>query len=285
MLALWQPKTLDFYDFVSLLEKKIPSRRLDHALRAVHKYRNRIRMFRSDRADSVFSRLQELSGADGGLIETELAIQNRPPQVGERISPEREVWALVSSIVFKLNPAFSDLFAKKLIERCLTQQTDLAFSLLHSEGIASLAQNHTGSVNSSLVEIVISSTDDSRSIYALKVARWVPKWAEVGNAALEAMVFAKPPKQTEARWLVNERGNIEETIAFLEESGVTLPTAPEGFPDLRTLTRAVADCMRGKTSAGIEYAIKTNGGKLTPEEFEQLSARIRKTLGDDKPAQ
>lgn len=278
MSSLGNLETHGLDDFASLVAKDMSNHSLNEAIRALHKNQAKNNTLRSESGNGVLSKLLELSEINQLAVEAELEKQNTPPPISENFPSEPITWVLISSIIFKLNPIFSVDFPKRVIENCLARPTHLGFALLHSDIIVSLAKNHPATLNPSLVEVIILSTDDSRSIYALKVARWLPEWLDVKSAALTALISGSPPKQTEAMWLVNERGNTVETISFLGEKGIIFSQSLKDFTDIRLLTRKIVESVRDEQAKGIDYAIKMSGTPLSDEELAVLLSRISKTL-------
>ena len=267
---------MDLDQLVPLLVISLRSRKLNEVVLELFKHRNYCQSFQGEYADGVFTRLFELSKSADEVIEAELLRLNVPPPVDAKLSTERDVWSLVSSIIFKTNPAFSLGFAKNLIESCLTKPTNLAFALVHSDGIESLAKNHPEAVCSSLVEIIISSTDDSRSIYALKVARWIPAWLELRPVVFNAMLAENSVKREEARWVVNDRASFEDAMSFSEEQKITISPETRKSSDIRLVTKEIVKSTSGLSSG---YAITGNGIQLSSAESKKMSDKIRKLLG------
>src|SRR6516162_9372584 len=119
-------KTLSLYELVSLLKgelAKAPS--LQDVIRALCTHRGRSRTFRHPSADPVFHVLQDLSISKAKNAEEAIALRNRPPSPGEKVSPQLRIWALVSWVVFQLNPLFSQGFAEAVIDGCLLNPTDM----------------------------------------------------------------------------------------------------------------------------------------------------------------
>ena len=279
MFPFKESKPLDVDDFLLLLAKRVCRASLADTLRAIHDSRNQIPAFRGHSADRVFSRLLDLSRSNSEAVEFDLFIRNTPPRLGETVLPEQLTWSLICGIAFKLNPILETGFCSRLIDLCLKQPTYLAFALTHGDAVASLAQYHREEINSSLIEVIIDSTDDSRALYALKIARWVPIWSVVRDAALNAMLSENVPKRLEAMWLTNDRGTCDEVIAFAEKRG--LVAFLKDASGIRNLSRAIVES-DGKSCS---YAIKMATEPMSAAEDKKLSELLKRTLNDrnEKP--
>lgn len=277
----WQKtnKDLNLADFTKLVSKAEGVSELKNVMQTIFKYRSRLKILRDQVGSDLVFRLLELSTNDGFAFESEFFKQNLPPLESETISPERLVWIVISAIIFEVNPKFSDNFPKRLFDACLTRPTNLAFALGHSDSIASLAKHHPNLLNSSLIELIISSIDDSRSIYALKIARWLPNWSDVSGVAFCAMIVGGHPKQIEAMWLVNERSNIDEVILFCGKNQIVLPNIIGLQPNIHTLTNAIVKV----NSKRVSYAVNMDGKQLCSEELTKLSTQIANLIEPDKP--
>jgi len=278
MIAFWPLKNLSLKEIAERISEMKLGRNLGEIIRAVYKNRSQSKQFRSRHADMVFSSMLALSENKLEVIEEEIIKRNRPPILGQKVGYEEIIWSSISTIVFQLNPIVSNTFSKRVMESCLIRPTDLAYALIHSEPIALLAEHHQAFLNSSLLEIVISATDDSRSIYALKIARSFPVWSEISQFVFEAMIRGSAPKQVEAMWLVNQRSNIEEVISFMEDKGFETSFSVKRPSDIRVLTREIVNKSRDIPKGEMSYAIKMGGDFLSPADQEKLSILIRELL-------
>jgi len=275
-------KTLSLYELVSLLKgelAKAPS--LQDVIRALCTHRGRSRTFRHPSADPVFHVLQDLSISKAKNAEEAIALRNRPPSPGEKVSPQLRIWALVSWVVFQLNPLFSKGFAEAVIDGCLLNPTDMVFALVHSEAIASLAANHPPVRSASLIEICISNCDDSRAIYSIRLARWLADWSELRRSVFTAMLKGSPTKRVEAMWLVNDRSNVAEALSFADENRIDVPALLRTANDLKSISRLILNSSGGVPSQGVPYAIRANTGPVSPDELEAMSDRIRRLLENE----
>ena len=151
----------------------------------------------------------------------------------------------------------------------------MAFALVHSDAIASLARHHADLLDASLLEIIITATEDSRSIYALKIAQWLPDWSQIRDAVLSAMTSSTAPKRIEAMWLVNGRANINEVISFIEAKEIKCSTREiKNITDIKALTHIVVNA-DGKSAS---YAINGSGDPLSPEAERKLLDLIQRLI-------
>jgi hypothetical protein len=266
---------IDLNDYVALIRAEIQKGELSEVLRAIYKFRKLLRIYREPSAKRLFSKLLDLSNSNNNIIKAELLAVNTPVQDDENGFREQQYWSSISSIIFNVDPVLSPEFCRRLIENCLTRPTNMAFALGHSDVIASLARHHPDLLDASLLEIIITATDDSRSIYALKIARWLPDWSQIRDAVLNAMASLTVPKRIEAMWLVNGRSNINEVISFIEakETKCNLPEI-KNITDIKVLTHIVVTA-DGKPAS---YAIKGSGDPSSPEAERKLQELIQRLI-------
>lgn len=262
-------------DFVSLIRPKIKKGELSEILRAIYKSRKLLRMYRNPSAKQLFLKLLDLSNSNNNTIEAELLAVNTPVQNDKSGFREQKYWSSISFIIFNVDPVLSPEFCRRLIENCLTRPTNMAFALVHSDAIASLARHHADLLDASLLEIIITATEDSRSIYALKIAQWLPDWSQIRDAVLSAMTSSTAPKRIEAMWLVNGRANINEVISFIEAKEIKCSTREiKNITDIKALTHIVVNA-DGKSAS---YAINGSGDPLSPEAERKLLDLIQRLI-------
>jgi hypothetical protein len=158
----------------------------------------------------------------------------------------------------------------------------MGFALCHSTVVAKLAGRQPELLDSSLIEIVIISAEDSRAIYALKVAKWLPNWLDVKTAVLGALLSRIVPKQLEAMWLVRERGAVNEVLSFAEINQIDIPKTLVQSGDIYAFTRLIVESTCHGSLDRIAYAVRVDGSSISAEEFRQLSDRIRSDLGPEE---
>ena len=154
----------------------------------------------------------------------------------------------------------------------------MGFCLVHSDTVAILAENNPTAINPALIEVIVTSTDDTRSIYALKIARSIPTWSDISEAAMMALLFASSPKKLEAMWLINQRGSIEELLSFAKKWNISIPNPPLGIANIRFLTREIVRTSSNMHLPQIAYAINLKDGPLSLTELNKLSAYIHSLL-------
>jgi hypothetical protein len=159
----------------------------------------------------------------------------------------------------------------------------MGFALCHSTVVAKLAEKQPKLLDGSLIEIVIASADDSRAIYALKIAKWLPNWPDIKSAVMNAMLSKVVQIRLEAMWLVNERGTIDEVLSFTETTRIDIPKAVIQNGDIRALTRLIVESANHSASSrGVAYSLKVDGSPVSAEEFKKMSDRIRNDLESGK---
>lgn len=268
--------TMDLSDFPAFVGNRARDRSLKEILRVFCQERERVRLFCSPECESIFSKLSEIASASEFIAEHEFVLQNTPPAIGEVVSPERLIWCTILFVVYEVNPSLSVGFINKVIKLCLGHPTDIVFALLHSEAVAGLIRHHPDTVNPDLLAIVVSSTDDSRALYALRVARWVTDWQRVRTAVYTAILSSTQPKRSEALWVARERGNVPEIIEFASRNGIEVCLSEK--QTLQEVTQALANSRHKVGSDQFEYAVKLNGQSVSQVELNDLSALIRKFL-------
>jgi hypothetical protein len=259
-------------------------RSLKAAARRVYSKRRWVPRFRSSCADGAFKGLFELCTAESDAsIELRLKEMNIPPATGVNATEEQCLWACISGELFELRPPVSSTFAEDIIKRCLTQPTDLVFALLHCDSIALLARAHPCTLNPSLFEIAIAEADDSRTIYALEAAHWLPQWAAISRVAFNAMLSGSGPKRMGAMHLVNQRSTVKEALDFAQENDVHLPLSCQNASKLHEITRVILRSKCDICAGGSAYIIKGDGSPATRIEQKEISNRINNLLLDDLP--
>lgn len=264
--------TLD--EFISSVSRKAKCSTMTTATKSIRANRHRLRSFRDAQADSMFEEVRRAALEGDHALESLVEKRNQPPGCGIPLCGGDFLWSLFSHLLFGLNPAVSEGFVRRVIRQCLATPTHLGFCLCHSDAIEVLAKHHPDSLDLSLFEVVISSANDSRSIYAVKAARWLPDWAAIRDCIMHSMVFDSPPKQIEAQWVVNDRGTISEVLEYMEQCGRPINVPAAEIPDLRTLTRTIARAGRKQGADGIAYMISSDGSPIPAEVQAALSAKI-----------
>jgi len=151
----------------------------------------------------------------------------------------------------------------------------MAFALVHSAAVVSLARHHADLLDVSLIEIIITATEDSRLIYALKIAQWLPDWSQIRDAVLNAMTSLTMPKRIEAMWLANGRANINEVISFIEAKEIKCSLREiKNITDIKILTHIVVTA-DGKPAS---YAITGSDDPLSPEAERKLQDLIQRRI-------
>ena len=224
-------------DLIKPRQKKL---QLREVLLTICKSRNSWKALKGKAADHVFSSISQLTNSPDDVIERELVTRNSTSYTSQSHSMEKYIWGMVSNLVFKSGVSLSPEFCRALTKDCLCNPTDMKFAVFHSDIIATAAKIHAEILNSSLIELVIQTTEDSRAIYALKMAYLLPVWADVSDAALEALLSKCDPKRVEAMWLINERGKCSEVVDFIRrrEFDPILSSVSEPM-DIKWLTAAV----------------------------------------------
>jgi hypothetical protein len=255
-------------------------RNLRAKLKAIVQNRRHSEFFCDKAFDGQFLELLALCGSNLNSVEAELLRGCIPPAVGEKVSWSHSFWAEVLYVVIELGHVLPSESSTLLIRRCLTQATPIGFALGHSTVIAALAAQHIESMDSALIEIAISSTDDSRAIYALKAARWLPNWSMIGPLVFAAMLSGPVPKRIEAMWLINERSTSSEALSFADDQGIMIHSSAREVGDIRAISRLILENRLDRASNRIDYGIRMDGSELSDGELKDLSGLIRKTLGE-----
>lgn len=264
------------------LRRRMGSRRaLGAALQLVCEHWDRPGRVGNEREPDVLRKLAELSKKSHEAIEAELLIQNAPPQVADKISTDRGVWLSVVFVLFQMKLPFSQDFRTRVVESCLLQPTHMIFALNHSDSVGFLSKEHPPSWALSLVEILISSAEDSRAIYALKIARYLPDWAALSSATFNAMLSGNPVKRTEAMWLANYRSTVKEALSFAEDNAIDLPEAVKNA-DITTISRFILTSKNPIGYGGVLYAIDGGSAPVSLEEMRRISNRIKNALKDSR---
>jgi len=277
----WPAKALSLEEFVDLVRKRTGNLNIAQVVSTIHLHRNRLNSFRFIDARRVLWKVRGLLDAGEDALVRELLIQNHPPRTNIRPPAEQFVWCILSSIAFQAGGMLPEEASRRMIVQCLKEPTDMAFALLHSESIGSLVRAHPLLGMASLVEVVISGANDSRALYALRVARWLPEWASLKSAVFNAMLTSTQPKQTEAFWLANERASMDDAIAFSEIAGIEIPQELRISGDVRQVNRFLVRIRLGVVPSGITYAVKAGGEHLSSGELAKLSDWIEALLKEN----
>src|SRR5690242_12576006 len=124
----WQKAApVDFEDFLKLLRRKIPSRRLSAIIATLHANRKYSRTLATSEADGPLSDLLAAAGFGEMQVLSLLAERNRPPAATESIASDKIIWALMSLVIFEVDPILPLKFSADLVNRCLTEPTNVAF--------------------------------------------------------------------------------------------------------------------------------------------------------------
>ena len=228
-------------DLARHIAKDLCTREVPQVLQEVCENRFRSQLFRKDDADVVFETLLELSKASSTYAEAELLRLTSPPKVGAEVTPSQFVWAQILQLLVELNTQLSSSFGIRLLERCLDAPTEMGYAIGHSTVVAQLAGRQPDCIDSVLVNNVIKSVDDSRAIYAIKAAKWLPEWSNVKEAIFGAMLSTVIPKRSEARWLANERGEMKDLLRFAESRRINIPEDVAQSGEVHLVTRTIVE--------------------------------------------
>jgi hypothetical protein len=275
MSGCWPNQSVTLEYLAATIAKQAPSRDLHDCIRVIVRHCKHSKTFGAEEAEPVLDRLLDLLNADNAQIEEELLDRNSPPPVPEIPQSQHFFWAVISFALFMASPKVSPGFAKEVINRCLRQITNMAFALVHSESVAWLARDHPECVNRSFAEVVIAGSEDSRCLYALRVARWIPDWRDLGRTVFRALLSAAAPKNIEAMWVLNHRSTFEEVLSLVRENHLKIPASIAQCEDLRLLTKAILN-----QSQSAPYLVKLQG---TPsaDEVRHLSDLLRNLFGPE----
>jgi len=278
MGILWHRTWMDLDELAAVVAQHVEDGDLIRSVKKLVEYGPRTKTLGDEQGKPILHVLCSSSKAGQEAIEAELLKWNLPPRLGERPAPQHVAWILVSYVIFRAKARCSDAFCKSLINRCLTQPTDLAFALTHADAVSLLAKQNPTVLSPSLVEITITSNDDSRSHYALRLAEALPQWADVRGAVLDALLHGNALKKAEARSLVLARGNAQEIELFAKSKGISLPAGEAGAGNLRKLTNAIARMNHHGSSEGVVCALRSDGVPVSPNELLSLSRLLARVL-------
>lgn len=255
MSFLSKKKVMGSDEYISFIKDAAKSHQLCDVLQAIYESRNCVKAFEGKAADGVFSLILKLASSNDNIIERELIIRNSVSHTSQDHSMEKYIWGMVSDVAFQAGVSLAPESCRELIKDCLCSPTDMKFAIFHSDVIASVVKMHVEILNPSLIELLIETTDDSRAIYALKMAYYLPRWSDVSDAILKALLSECGPKRVEAMWLMNNRGKCSDVIDFIKKRGfdAILSSGTESM-DIKRLTAAVMKA----NGLSCDYSLATN---------------------------
>jgi len=245
--------------YFSFLARKLKSNAWGDVALVYTRYGSRAWRRRTLPEKTVRSEL--MIAASSGDLATEQLVREqnlRPFRKDYHVSAEAMCWSVASYDMFMLNPVFATKAPLIILETCLKQPTDFAFSVVHSEAIEVLAKHHYSLLDGRLCSEAARS-NDSRALYALRMCRWIADWDEVQCAVFCALIHGPLPKRFEALCVLENRATPAQILRSAHRCGLALPDALLRSADVKSLAHGIlkltlpssADTVDGSLAYGI----------------------------------